>query len=93
MTVPIIVDQAVGYCSGDFESGCLLLLDEAVGYCSHYFGSGCWLLFHIFWIRLLITVPINLDQAAGYSPLNFGSAGGYCSHNFGPACWSLFPFF
>jgi hypothetical protein len=70
VTVPIILDQAVGHCSGDFGSGCWLLfplfwirllmnvpmiLDQAVTYCSH------------FWISLLVTVPITLDQAVGYS--------------------------
>jgi hypothetical protein len=29
VTVPIILVQAVGYCS--------IILDQAVGYCSHYF--------------------------------------------------------
>jgi hypothetical protein len=76
------LDQAVGYCSHYFESGCWLLfplfwirllvtdhiiLDQAVGYCSYYFGSGCWLLFPLFWTRLLVTVPIILDQVVGYS--------------------------
>jgi hypothetical protein len=57
--VPIILDQAVGYCSHYFGSGCWFLfpsfwirllitvpiiLDQAVGYCSQYFGSGSWLL-------------------------------------------------
>jgi hypothetical protein len=57
-TVPVILDQAVNYCSGYFVSGCWVLfqlfwirllvtvhiiLDQAVGYCSGYFGSGCWL--------------------------------------------------
>jgi hypothetical protein len=37
VTVPIILVQAVGYCS--------IILDQAVGYCSHYFKPGCWLLF------------------------------------------------
>jgi hypothetical protein len=63
VTVPIILDQDVGYCSHYFGSGCWLLftlfwvgllvtvpiiLDQAVGYCSHYFGSGGWLLFPLF---------------------------------------------
>jgi hypothetical protein len=49
VTVPIILDQAVGECSGDFGSGCWLLftllwarllvtvpiiLDQAIGECS-----------------------------------------------------------
>jgi hypothetical protein len=41
------------------------ILDQAVGYYSHYFGSGCWLLFPLFWIRLLVTVPMILDQVVG----------------------------
>jgi hypothetical protein len=41
-------------------------LDQAVGYSSYYFGSGCWLLFPLFWIRLLVIVPIILDQAISY---------------------------
>jgi hypothetical protein len=63
VTVPIILDQAVGYCSDYFGSGCWLLFtlfwvkllvtvhiifDQAVGYCSGYFGSDCWLLFPLF---------------------------------------------
>ena len=77
MNVPVILDQAVGYCSYYFGSGYRLLfplfwirplvtfpiiLDQAVGYGSYYFGSGCWLLFLLFWIRLLFTVPANLDK-------------------------------
>ena len=54
-------------------------VDQAVGYCSHYFGSDCWLLFPLFWIRLLVTIPIILDHAVGY-----------CSHYFGSGCWLLF---
>jgi hydrogenase-4 membrane subunit HyfE len=53
VTVPIILDQAVGYCSGYYGSGCWLLLplfwipllvtvpvifDQVVGECSGYFG-------------------------------------------------------
>ena len=57
-------------------------VDQVAGYCSHYFGSGCWLLFTLFWIRLLVTVPIILDQAVGY-----------CSGYFGSDCWLLFPLF
>ena len=58
----IILDQAVGYCSHFLKSGCwsfvAITLDQAVGYSSYYFGSTCWLLFLLFWIRLLVTVPI-----------------------------------
>jgi hypothetical protein len=50
----IILDQAVGECSGDFGSVDWLLFP--------FFGSGYRLLFHLFWIRLLVTVPIILDQ-------------------------------
>jgi hypothetical protein len=39
----------------------------------HYFGSGCWSLFLLFWNRLLVTVPIMLDQAVGYCSNHFGS--------------------
>jgi hypothetical protein len=42
-----------------------IILDQDVGYCSHYFGSGFWLLFPLFSIRLLIIIPIILDQAVG----------------------------
>jgi hypothetical protein len=60
VTIHIILDQVVGYCSPYFGSGCWLLfrllwirllvtvpfiLNHAVGYCSGYFGSGCLLLF------------------------------------------------
>jgi hypothetical protein len=53
ITIPIILDQAIGYCSEYFGSGSLLLfplfwmkllstfpiiLEQAVGYCSYYFG-------------------------------------------------------
>jgi hypothetical protein len=56
VTVPIILDQAVGYCSDYIRLGCWLLfplfciglvvtvpiiLDQVVGYCSGDFGSGC----------------------------------------------------
>jgi hypothetical protein len=66
VTVPIILDQAVGYCSHYFGSGCWLLfalfwvrllvtvpiiLDQAVGYSSGDFRSGCWLLFPLFWTQ------------------------------------------
>jgi hypothetical protein len=46
-------------------------LVQAVDHCSHYFGSGCCLLFPLFWIKLLVTVPIILDQAAGYFSIIF----------------------
>jgi hypothetical protein len=63
VNLPVILDQAVGYCSDDFGSGWWLLftlfwirildtvqiiLHQAVGHCSHYFESGCWLLFPLF---------------------------------------------
>jgi hypothetical protein len=48
VTVPIILDQAVGYCSGYWLLFTLfwirllvtvpIILDQDVGYCSHYFG-------------------------------------------------------
>jgi hypothetical protein len=43
------------------------------------FLSGCWSLFPLFWIRLLITAPIILDQA-----------GVYCFRYFGSVCLLLF---
>jgi uncharacterized membrane protein len=93
VTVPVILNEAVGHCSHYFGSGCWLLiplfwmrllvtvpviLDQFVGYCSNYFGSGCWLLFPLFWIRMLVTFHIILGQAVGY-----------CSHYFGSGCWLL----
>jgi hypothetical protein len=48
----------------------------------HADKSGCWSLLLLFWIRLLVTVHINLDQAVDY-----------CSHYFGSGCWLLFPLF
>jgi hypothetical protein len=39
-------------------------------------------MFRLFWIRLLVNVPIILDQAVSYS-----------SHYFGPGCWLLFILF
>jgi hypothetical protein len=57
------LDQAVGYGSYYFGSGCWLLftlfwirllvtvhiiLDQAIGECSGDFGTGCWLLFPFF---------------------------------------------
>jgi hypothetical protein len=57
-------------------------IKPAVGCCSHYIGSGCWLLFPSFSIRLLVTVPIILDQVVGY-----------CSHYFGSSCRLLFQSF
>jgi hypothetical protein len=67
------------------------LLDKVVGYCFHYFGSGWWLPFPLFWIRLLVTVPIILDQAVGECSHYFShfldQAVGYCSHYFESACW------
>jgi hypothetical protein len=74
-TVPVILDQSVGYCSHYYGSGGWLLftllwvrllitvhisVDEAVGYCSHYIRLSCWLLFPLFWIILLVTVHIIL---------------------------------
>jgi hypothetical protein len=47
---------------------------------NHHVGTGCWLFFLVFWIRLLVTVPIILDQVVGY-----------CSYHFGSDCWLLFP--
>jgi hypothetical protein len=38
-----------------------VMLDQAAGYSSYYVGSRCWLLLPLFWIRLLVTVPIILD--------------------------------
>ena len=77
---------------------------QDVGYCSNYFGSSCWLLFPLFWIRLLVTVPIILDQVVGYCSHYFGSgcwllftilsqAVDYCSHYFGSGCWLLITLF
>jgi hypothetical protein len=43
ITVPIILDQAVGERSGDFRIGCWFLFP--------FFGSSCWLLFPLFWIQ------------------------------------------
>jgi hypothetical protein len=54
MNVPIILDQAVCECSGDFGSGCWLLFP--------FFGSGCWLLFPLFFIWLLVNFPVIFDQ-------------------------------
>jgi hypothetical protein len=66
LTVSIILDQTVCYCSHYFGSGCwllfslfciglvvtvLIILDQVVGYCAHYFGSG-----------LLVSFPVILDQ-------------------------------
>jgi hypothetical protein len=82
-----------------------IILDQAVGYCSHYFGLGCWLLFPLFWIRLLVTIPINLSQTGWLLlplfwirllvtvPIILDQAVGYCSHYFGSCCWLLFPLF
>jgi hypothetical protein len=39
-------------------------------------------LFSLFLIKLLLTVPIILDQAVVY-----------CSHYFGSGCWLMFPLF
>jgi hypothetical protein len=64
ITVPIILDQAVGERSGDFRSGCWFLFP--------FFGSSFLLLFPLFWIRLLVTVPVILDQVAGYCSHYFG---------------------
>jgi hypothetical protein len=62
------LDEAVGYCSHYFGSGCWLLvhiiLDQAVGYCSHYFGSGCWSLFPS---KIMGTVANGLIQNNGNS--------------------------
>jgi hypothetical protein len=43
-----------------------MILDQVISYCTGDFGSGCWLLFLLFWIKMLATVPIILDQAVGY---------------------------
>ena len=43
-----------------------IILHQPVGDCYHYIESGYWLLFLLFWIRLLVTVPIVLDQAVDY---------------------------
>jgi hypothetical protein len=63
--IPIIFDQAIGYCFKYFGTGSLLLfplfwmkllstfpiiMDQVLGYCSHHFGAGCWVLFLLFWI-------------------------------------------
>jgi hypothetical protein len=53
-------------CTAWFDCLFKFQVDQAVSYCSHYFGSGCWLLFPLYWIRLLVTVPVILDQAVGY---------------------------
>jgi hypothetical protein len=45
-------------------------------------NSGCWLLFPSLWIRLLINIPIILDQAISY-----------CSEYFGSGSLLLFPLF
>jgi hypothetical protein len=42
-----------------------VILDESDGYRSGDFGSGCWLLFTLLWVRLLVIVPIIVDQAVG----------------------------
>jgi hypothetical protein len=75
--VPIIVDQAIGYCSHYIILGCwllfplfciglvvtvLIIFDQVVGYCSDYYGSG-----------LLVTVPVILDQPVGYCSGDRGS--------------------
>jgi hypothetical protein len=85
VTVPIILGQAVGYCTSDF-------------------GSGCWFLFPLFWIMLLMNVPMILDQAVAYSshfwislmvtvPITLDQAVGYSSYYFGSGCQLLFPLF
>ena len=63
VTVSITLDHVVGCSSHYFGPGCWLR--------SYYFGSGCWLLFPILWIRLLVTVPIILDQAVSYRSVIF----------------------
>jgi hypothetical protein len=108
VTVPIILDQAVGECSGDFGSVDWLLFP--------FFGSSYKLLFHLFWIRPLVTLLIILDQAVSYCCYYFGSwswlllplfwirplvtlpiivdqAISYCYYYFGPGCWLLFLLF
>jgi hypothetical protein len=45
VTVPIILDQAVGDCFNFFISLLVIvpiILDQDVDYCSGDFGSGCW---------------------------------------------------
>jgi hypothetical protein len=77
VTVPITLDQAVGYSSYYFGSGCQLLfpiiLDQAVDYCFPSFWIRLLVTVPIFWIRLLVDVPITLDQAVGYCSYYFGS--------------------
>jgi hypothetical protein len=75
-----------------------VILDQAVDYYSHYVGSSCCLLFPLFWIRLLATILIILDQAVGYCfhffwtrllvtvPVILNQAVGYSSHYFGSGC-------
>jgi hydrogenase-4 membrane subunit HyfE len=58
VTVHIILDQAVSYCSHYFGSGCWLLFT--------LFWIRMLLLFKLFCINLLVTVPIILNQAVGY---------------------------
>ena len=89
MNVPVISDQAVGYCSHFLDQAVgyvPIIFDQAVSECSRnfgsvgwllfpFFGSGYQLLFLLFWIRLFVTVPFILDQAVGDG-----------SHYFGPGC-------
>jgi hypothetical protein len=49
-----------------------IILHLPVGDCSHYIESGSWSLFLLFWIRLLVNVPIILDQAVGYCSGDLG---------------------
>jgi hypothetical protein len=46
VTVPIILDQAVGYCFHFYWIRLLvnlhIILDQDVGYSSNYFPSTCW---------------------------------------------------
>ena len=51
-----------------------LILHQAVAYCFH------------FCIRLLVTVPITLDQAVVTVPIILDQAVGYCSHYFASGC-------
>jgi hypothetical protein len=80
-----------------------MILDQFDGHYSGDFRSGCWLLFPLFWIRLLVTIPINLNQSGWLLlplfwirllvtvPIILDHAVGYCSHYFGSGCCLLFP--
>ena len=64
-TVPVILDQAVGYCSHYFGSGCWLL-----------FKLFCIMLLvtvPIILNKAVVTVSIILNQALGHCSYYFGS--------------------